>query len=211
MRLRLSPELEKNLKDPAGVAETLEGLLNDGSVRIFNQRQHRRTGTGWVETEPKTVLTVDNGAYKLVLAPARPRDDAEYRIVWFRPVTRRDRVDSVHGRLLPGPFIVVKPTKSQLAEFAVEIHPKKYWELAGYLKAPLNMAWGKLKAERRVRKTTWEGVVLMHFTGPSPSLQENKLLEQLDASLTDTGVGRVINDPYEVRKIRELCDLTCGP
>ena len=91
---------------------------------------------------------------------------------------------------------------------AVAVKSKPYRQLPDYLKAPINLAWVRLKRGRVIRVVRYCETVLFVLTLDPAAAEVGSILDEkdLDEALAATGSGRVITDPYELRLAARLVD-----
>lgn len=91
---------------------------------------------------------------------------------------------------------------------AVAVKSKHYRQLPDYLKAPINLAWVRLKRGRMIRVVRYCETVLFVLTLNPVAAEVGSILDEkdLDEALTVTDSGRVITDPYELRLAVRLVD-----
>jgi hypothetical protein len=93
-------------------------------------------------------------------------------------------------------------------DVAVAVKSRKYRQLADYLKAPINLAWARLKRGRMIRVVRYGETVLFLLTLDPAAREVGSILDEqdLDEALSATDAGRVITDPYELRLVVRLID-----
>jgi hypothetical protein len=91
---------------------------------------------------------------------------------------------------------------------AVAVKSKQYRQLPDYLKAPINLAWVRLKRGRIIRVVRYCETVLFLLTLNPEAAEVGSILDEkdLDEALAATGSGRVVTDPYELRLAVRLVD-----
>lgn len=127
----------------------------------------------------------------------------EEEIVVYKPENapaHRDHVDPYVRRLS-------EPDRNGIRqEFAIVLKTARFKSLASYLKAPINSAWHRVKMGRTYRRVFWgEDVIFLLSTDPAAtrmSTLEDE--ENLNRELESVDAGRIITDPYELKKIREM-------
>ena len=93
------------------------------------------------------------------------------------------------------------------------IRRKEYDRLATHLKQATNVAWNQLLRGRRVDKTISSmGQNLFIITVQDENRTSTLADEQkLDNILTDTGIGRLATDAYELREAHRMTDQKPQP
>ena len=92
---------------------------------------------------------------------------------------------------------------------AVAVQPKTYRQLAEHLKAPINLAWVRLKRGRTIKAVRWGETVLFLLTLDPDASQVGSILDEheLGEALADGhNAGAVISDPYELSLVIRLAD-----
>jgi hypothetical protein len=91
-------------------------------------------------------------------------------------------------------------------EIVVAIKRKEYDHLATHLKQAANVAWNQLLKGRRVNKTVNSMGQNMFIITVQDETRTSTLTDEqkLDSILTDTGIGRVTTDPYELREAHRM-------
>lgn len=84
---------------------------------------------------------------------------------------------------------------------AVALKPRKYCTLADYLKAPISLAWARLKRGRMIRVACHGETALYLLTMDPEASEVGSILDEkdLEEALIEVDVGRVITDPYELQ------------
>jgi len=98
-------------------------------------------------------------------------------------------------------------------EVVIVIRRKEYDRLATHLKQATNVAWNQLLRGRRVDKTISSmGQNLFIITVQDENRTSTLADEQkLDNILTDTGIGRLATDAYELREAHRMTDQKPQP
>ncbi len=98
-------------------------------------------------------------------------------------------------------------------EIVVVIIRKDYDKLATHLKQATNVAWNQLLKGRKVTRTLNSmGQNLFIITVQDETHTSTLTDEQkLDSILTDTGIGRLTTDPYELREAHRMTDQKPQP
>jgi hypothetical protein len=164
-----------------------------------------------------------NGYEFLLEKPCVPGGEWNYDVIHLQPVTlkegrgaklqdgivvykpdeapaRQDRVDPFVRRL-------VEPDRNGVRqEFAIVVKIARFKPLASYLKAPINLAWQRVKRGRTYQRIFWGGDVIFLLTidrnAPNPSTLQDE--QNLQDALESVDAGRIITDPYELKKVREM-------
>lgn len=211
LTLRIAPLLwAKVSRRQPEFDRTLAFYLNQSVCWLFKQPDGRYDGEAreWGTFGSRFLITT--GEFKLYLRPARPGAGCSYDITFLKPLDKNDRCDVLAGTEIDDEVVVLPPeppTQSPPCEAAFLIRTLPYKTLAPHLKAPINLAWGKVRKGRTTRRVFHEDDVLFLLkTTDSAHAAPTSDLDLLDEALRDAGVGRVINDPYELKKLRELID-----
>lgn len=62
----------------------------------------------------------------------------------------------------------------------------------------------KIRKGRSVQRISWKDDVILYLTGTSNEAGGIEAVEDMNDFLESIGVGRVISDPYELRRIGEM-------
>ena len=91
---------------------------------------------------------------------------------------------------------------------AVAVKTRKYRQLADHLKAPINLAWVRLRRGRMIRVVGYSETALFLLTLDPAAKEVGSILDErdLDDELSATDAGRVITDPYELGLAVRLID-----
>jgi hypothetical protein len=170
-----------------------------------------------------TILT--EGYEFLLEKPADKNADWSYDIMLLRPRGASKPSELVRFARIIDQITVYKPDSAPRApegadpmvlnltkpdstgvrqEFAFVIKTRNYKPLAAYLKAPINLAWKKIKEGRTVQRVFWEEDVIFLLTRNTDHASTLEDEANLQDVLESVGAGRVITDPYELKKIREM-------
>lgn len=172
-------------------------------------------------------IIVTEGYEFLLERPADKNADWNYDILHLRPREASKPSELVQSARIIDPIIIYKPDNAPRApegvdplilhltrldqqgvreEFAFIIKTPHYKELAPHLKAPINLAWKKIKEGRRVQRVFWEDDVIFLVTRNPTSNHVSNLEDEtnLQDALESVGAGRIITDPYELKRIREM-------
>ena len=216
LKVRLSPEFWEAASEAVPTFnEILQNHLNSDVSWLFQQEDpwYDNVNHEWKFQGVYQMLATSR--YKLYLQqPPVSNAPWDYDVVFFLPVKNRDLTKAVTRRKLDEEIVVLIPEKvlpqpkpdPTAAELAFVIRTSKYKPLAGYLKAPINLAWRKIKQGRQVKRIFWEDDVIFYLTIDPNAVKVSTVEDagNLNGALEDVGAGRVINDPYELRKIREM-------
>ena len=217
LRLRLSPEFWEAASEAVPTFdEILQKHLNTEVCRLFRQEDPWYDGVDREWKFQGVYQMLATSRYKLYLEqPAVSNAQWNYDVVFFLRVKDRDLAEALAGTELNDKVVVLVPGRGlpvqqvepnpAITEVAFVIRTSKYKPLATYLKAPINLAWGKIKQGRQVKRFFWEDSVIFYLTiDPNTKVSALEDAANLNDALEDVGAGRVINDPYELRKIREM-------
>jgi hypothetical protein len=214
LKVRLSPEFWEAASEAVPTFnEVLQKHLNTEVCRLFRQEDPWYDGVDREWKFQGVYQMLATSRYKLYLQqPAVPNPQWDYDVVFFLRVKDRDLAEALAGRELNEEIVVLVPGKGlgipnpAATGVAFVIRTSKYKPLASYLKAPINLAWRKIKQGRQIKRVFWEGDVIFYLT-IDPDATEVSSVEDaanLNDALEDVGAGRVMNDPYELEKIREM-------
>jgi hypothetical protein len=193
--------------------KTLASYLNRNVCWLFKQpdRRYDREAREWRTFGLRFLLAT--GEFKFFLQPAMRDASDGYDITFLQRLSKNDRYDALDGTEVndevvvfpPLPPIPSQPQPVQPREIAFVIKPLQYKTLASHLKAPINLAWGKVRIGRTTQRV-FHGDDVLFLLKAKDSAQVGQTSDLLDEALCDAGVGRAINDPYELKKLRELID-----
>lgn len=217
-RLRLSPEFWEAVSETVPTFDAvLQEHLNGEVCRLFLQEDPWFDGVDREWKFQGTYQMLATSKYKLYLQqPAVPNPQWDYDVVFFLRVKDRDLTKALAGRelneeivvLVPGTGLPVQQVEPnpEASEVAFVIQTSRYKPLASYLKAPIHLAWRKIKQGRQVKRLFWEDNVIFYLTIEPNATKVSSLDDaaNLNDALEDVGAGRVINDPYELARIREM-------
>jgi hypothetical protein len=179
--------------------QTLETFLSGVECYMIEEPElvvERDKGTGVAAGTVRHVIAAESFELRL----RKPDGWWEWDLVELLPAKHRDgqrvRVEDE--------FVVYKPDGVFRDEVAFVID-RSYRKLAGYLKAPIGLAWRRIVRGREVRRVFWEDDVIFLLTPTSGGVPVFEGAEDdMNEALESVGAGRVITDPYELRKIREM-------
>ena len=216
LRLRVAPRVWVRVveADP-DFDETLQDYLNGGASWIFNPP--RLVGE-------KIVHLIESGNYRLWLARSGV-PNADYDIIHMQQLRPEDHTSRAVGAEIDTNIIVLPPTiKQRDSNKTVDaddepgdlIKPTQqivfflkiptYRQLAEHVQVPLTMAYRRAKYGRSVQRLFWKDDAIFILTpdGTSPCYLD--AAENLAQALEEAEAGRLITDPYEVRRALELAD-----
>jgi len=87
---------------------------------------------------------------------------------------------------------------------AVLIKVAAYRRLAEYEKAVINLAWKKIGVGRTVRRLVWLNDIILYMPRKLGETVIAEAVEDMGDALESAGVGRVLTDLYELRRVREM-------
>lgn len=219
LKVRLSPEVWEAASEAVpNFNETLQRQMNSCVCWLFRQRDpvYDTGDRMWKFQGEYQMLATDRFKYYLE-KPTEVGAQWNYDIVFFQRMKKHDRAAAIAGKeindeiavLVPGQGLE-EPTKivptGSMAEVAFVVKSSKYRPLASYLKAPINMAWSKIKVGRQIKRIFWEDALVFYLTvDPNATIVSTaKDAANLNDALEEVGVGRVMDDPYELKKVREM-------
>jgi hypothetical protein len=125
----------------------------------------------------------------------------DWDIVDLMPAVERE----VAGVRIEDQIAVYKPQDVYRGEVAFVIKRRNYRNLALHLKAPISLAWNKIRQGRDVRRVFWNDDVIFLLTPKrhSPSMTEDGVNE-LKEALESVDAGCVITDQYELTRLRKI-------
>lgn len=214
LRLRISPEVWSAATevDP-NFDQTIQKHLN-GVCWLFSEERPVYDGLTGACRFTGVYQMVATANFQFYLEkPKVLHAGWDYDIVFFSRIKKFDRCVAIAGREVQDEIVVLAPGQGILAQSAVLaevgfiVKTHEYRQLASHLKAPINLAWGKIRKGRTTQRVFYGDDVLFLLknkdsTQAGPA-SDNDLM---DEALRDVGVGRVITDPYELRKLREMID-----
>ncbi len=222
--LRIAPAMwaKVSVRQPS-FDRTVQKFMEGGVCWMFDQPSlevDRKSATA--SGSVRHVIEA-NGYEFLLEKPCVPGAEWDYDIVHLQPATlkqgnrakfedeivvyklenapaKRDHVDPIVRRL-------AEPDRNGIRqEFAILVKTARFKPLASYLKAPINLAWQRVRRGRTYRRTFWGDDVIFLLTrnpnAPNPSTVQDE--ENLQDALESVDAGRIITDPYELKRIREM-------
>lgn len=123
-------------------------------------------------------------------------------IVDLMPAVERD----VAGVRIEDQIVIYKPQDVYRGEVAFVIKRRNYRSMALHLKAPISLAWNKIRQGRDVRRVFWNDDVIFLLTPKRHdilSMAEDGVNE-LKEALESVDAGCVITDQYELTRIRKM-------
>lgn len=91
---------------------------------------------------------------------------------------------------------------------AVALKFGKYNQLADHLKAPISLAWERLKRGRTLQAVCFGETTLYLMTIDPNAREVGSILDEkdLDEALLEMDAGRVVTDPYELQLATKLIE-----
>jgi hypothetical protein len=224
LRLRVSPELWAKVSPrQPDFDQTVQKFMNGGVCWILTQpslQVDQKSGTA--SDKIRHVIETSNYEFQLE-KPRISGAEWDYDIIHLQSATlkegkgaqlqdeivvykpenapaRRDHVDPLVRRL-------VEPDRNGVRqEFAIVIKTARYKPLASHLKAPINLAWQRVKMGRTYQRIFWgdDVIFLLTITPTATRISTLGDEEKLNHELESVDAGRVITDPYELKRIREM-------
>jgi hypothetical protein len=126
----------------------------------------------------------------------------DWDIVGLLPAAKRD----AQGVRVEDQIVVLKPDRAFPGEVAFVINKRIYRKIAPHMRAPIGLAWHRIRQGRDARRVFWNHDVIFLLT---PNLDSSfhggeDGVANLKEALESTGAGCVITDPYELQRIREM-------
>jgi hypothetical protein len=222
LTLRIAPALwaKVSVRQPE-FDQTVQKFMDEGVCWMCDQPSlQRKSGTA----SGKIRHVIEANGYEFLLEkPCVPGAEWNYDVIHLQPVTlkegrgaklqdeivvykpdeapaRQDRVDPFVRRL-------VEPDRNGVRqEFAIVVKAARFKPLASYLKAPINLAWQRVRMGRTYQRIFWGDDVLFLLTAMPAATRVSTVEdeENLNRELESVDAGRVITDSYELKKIREM-------
>jgi hypothetical protein len=222
--LRIAPSMwaKVSVRQP-GFDRTVQKFMDAGVCWMFDQPRlavDRKSGTA----SGRVRHVIEANGYEFLLEkPCVPGAEWDYDIVHLQPATGKEG----NGAKLEDEIVVYKPENApakrdhvdpivrRLAEpdrngirqeFAIVVKTARFKPLAGYLKAPINLAWQRVRRGRTYQRVFWGDDVIFLLTidrnAPNPSTVQDE--QNLQDALESVDAGGLITDPYELKRIREM-------
>lgn len=224
LTLRIAPELWAKISpNQPGFDRTVEQFMRGGGSWMINSPE-LKVADGKAHGRIRHMILTEGYEF-LLEKPLDKNADWDYDIIHLKPKTDKtgadmqasqinDQIDVYKPENAPRARTGVDPMLLHLTaprdgirqEFAFIIKTKNYKPLAPHLKAPINLAWRKIKEGRTVQRVFWEDDVIFLLTRkPLPAHASTTVDEQnLQDALESVDAGTIITDPYEIKKIREM-------
>jgi hypothetical protein len=126
----------------------------------------------------------------------------DWDIVDLMPAVERE----VAGVRIEDQIVIYKPQDVYRGEVAFVVKRRNYRNMALHLKAPISLAWNKIRQGRDVRRVFWNDDVIFLLTPKRQdiiSMTEDEVNE-LKEALESVDAGCVITDQYELIRIRKM-------
>jgi hypothetical protein len=168
---------------------------------------------------------IGNGRCKVVLqVPNLQERGWDFDITDYHHLNKWDRSDLLMGRELAEEVLVLSPEQVAFEndtglemecvplEIGVVISTAEYHRLAGHLKIVISLAWRKLKQGRLVKRVfdrEWALFLLTLEPGDPEKLRGASRgidVAKMEDALAETGVGRVVTDNYEIKRLRDMTE-----
>ena len=226
LTLRMAPALWARVSPrQPDFDRTVERFMREGSSWMINSPE-LEVSNGLARGRIRHII-VTEGYEFLLERPADKNADWNYDILHLRPREASKPSELVQSARIIDQIAVYKPDNAPRApegvdpmilnltkpdptgvrqEFAFIIKIRNYKPLAPYLKAPINLAWKKIKEGRQVKRVFWEDDVIFLVTrNPTSNRVSNTEDEiNLQDALESVDAGTLITDPYELKRIREM-------
>lgn len=183
-----TPIIAPTQQEPATVKSMITTVLREQAPTAKKEETEPAT-----PAKPTIPLQADDDRQRFIITPKCPRCETNL-------VPGRGMFCQNCAFKLP-PEIAVHP------ELIVAITAENYGKLATYLKQKVNVAWKQLVRGRRIKKVSSMGqniflLVVDDEMKTSTLVQE----EKLDELLTETNIGRVTSDIYEIHEVHRMMD-----
>jgi hypothetical protein len=200
LRLRISEALWARLsKLQKDFDQVVQQFLDGSTCWMFDEPELRIDKSAGVATgRISHVIVAEDCEFRL----EKPNGimGVDYDLVGLRP--RSEGIGS--GTEVKERILVCKPDGVFSGDVAVVIKTGNFKRLAAHLKATINLAWRRLLKDREVRRLFLDGDVLFYLTPNDDASMVEETFEDLNDALVSVDAGRVIRDPYELRRIREM-------
>lgn len=224
LMLRMAPALWARVSPrQPDFDRTVERFMRDGASWMINSPELEVSGG---LTRGRIRHTIFTQGYEFLLEkPAEKNADWNYDIIHLRPREPSKPSELVQSARIIDQITVYKPDQAPRApagvdpivmnmarpdcngvrqEFAFIVKTPHYKQLAPHLKAPINLAWKQIKEGRRVQRVFWEDDVIFLLTRSADHASTLEDEVNLQDVLESVDAGRIITDPYELKKIREM-------
>jgi hypothetical protein len=204
----------KEVKEPIEVQPNMSDNRPPPIIKLIEQpatipaKATAPTGTS-VPPKPATEKTEEETKPKVPAAPQRSEDRQRFLISPTCPKCStvlapcRGLFCQACGARLPAD-VGVHP------ELVVVIKKSDYEELATHLRQEVSVAWSKMLRGREIRKkvmSVGENIFLITIRDELRTSTEDAE-QELDRLLTETGIGRLTADRYELREAHKMLDGT---
>ena len=184
-------------------------------------------GVAWILKPPPLVgekvrHVIETGDYRFWLAEPKPPTNLwDYDIIYVQRLRPEEHTPRTRGAEIDTHIVVLPPTLDQKVGqadrlndvlnqpsnriiFLLRIHT--YRQLPDHEREPVNMAWRNARYGRTAKRVFWKEDAIFLLTPTSSANTGPEVAANLAEILESTGAGRLINDPYEVKRALELVD-----
>jgi hypothetical protein len=211
LRLRIVPRVwVRAIEADAHFDCTVETYMNAGACWIFNPPPL---------VGPKVAHLIETGNFRFWLAkPTEPGADWHYDIIHVQRLRPEDHTERSVGAQIDTDIAVTPPSAGKAVRLDEETqqHPTDqiifYLRVADYRKlpeherVPITLAYCSARQGRDARRLWWmeDRIFVLTADGSAPTV--SRAAENLGEMLEAAGVGRLLTDPYEVKRVLELAD-----
>jgi len=228
VRLRIAPSVWSSVvESDQEFDQTLQDYLNENVSWIFNSPLAQGEARRFIEcgnfrlwlAKPQSPASGCDVIHMQELTPDQHTDPSKgARIDTPIQILPPSGVERSHQTLAPAPA-PVKPRPATTASVDLEqsltttggriiflLKIPTYRSLPEHEREPVDMAWRQAKHGRSARRVFWKDDVIFILTPDDTAPTHPNAVTHLQEALEAADAGRVISDPYEVKRALELAE-----
>ena len=202
LKLRISPAITSYLDDRSPEAQL---RLAHGA------KEHMEKSTVWLYEQDRQLKALSNSETTFILEKSHESADWDYDVVKIRSTTSDDRFRMLTGKqvydltVLPATHTTSRNITVDRV-FVVILNYDDYERMSQHDRYLVSAAWKRAHRGRQYEMIKLGAYTLYQMTAISTDASTSSDTAELDTTLRDYGIGRVSNDPFELRLLGKMLD-----
>ena len=202
LKLRISPVITSYLDDRSPEAQ----------LRLAHiAKEHIEKSTVWLYEHDRQLKALSNNELTFILEKSHESADWDYDVVKIRSTTSDDRFRMLTGKqvydltVLPATHTTSRNITVDRV-FVVILNYDDYERMSQHDRYLVSAAWKRAHRGRQYEMIKLGAYTLYQMTAISTDASTSSDTAELDTTLRDYGIGRVSNDPFELRLLGKMLD-----